>query len=391
MSPKLIGLLLTVLLAQLGTSIANVALPTLAQAFHAAPLEVQPVVSVYLLVLTLMSAFVGPLGDQWGKGRVMMLGLGLFVLASLAAALAPTLPWLLTARALQGAGAAVLLVFSMAMVGEVVPVPKMGWAMGLMATTNAVGTALGPSLGGMLVGAFGWPSVFAILVPLGLGAAGLLGGRRPADSQRSVPPGSGQDPLTWQEARWWGYTRNSLAMTVLMATLVVGPFYLTEAFALDPVRLGMLMAVGPVVAALAGVPSGLLVDLWGAPRLVPWGLGGMVLGCLLLALVPVSWGPLGYLAGLAVLTASYALFQTANNTVLLTGVATDRRGTVSGMISLSRNLGLLGGTVGLGTVFALSGHPTTAFSQTFLLGAGLLGVALASQWAGPTRIAGRPL
>lgn len=376
MNSKLIGLLLTVLIAQLGTSIANVALPTLALAFHVAPLDIQAVVSVYLLTLTLMSAFVGHLGDLWGARRVLMMGMGVFIVASGMAAVAPTLPWLLATRAMQGVGAATLLVLSMALVGEVVPILKMGWAMGLMGTTSAVGTALGPTLGGLLLSAFGWPSVFAVLVPLGLAAVGFLRPNRLTEAHRLEGQARGRSHEVWRFGHLRPLSRNALAMAVLMATLVVGPFYLSTVFALDPIRLGLIMAVGPVVAALAGVPSGLLVDRWGAPRLVPWGLGGMVLGCLLLGLGPVSWGPLGYLMGLAVLTASYGLFQTANNTAFLTGVPAERRGIHSGMLSLSRNLGLLGGTAGLGTFFAASGPPGSAFSVTFLLGAGLLSLAL---------------
>lgn len=377
MNPTLVGLALTVLLAQLGTSIANVALPSLALAFAVSPGATQGVVSVYLVAVTLFAVLVGPWGDRWGRRRLILGGLGLFVVGAALAALATNLPWLLVARAVQGTGAAALIVFSMALVGEVVPPQKTGRAMGLLGTMNAVGTALGPSLGGLLLTNFGWPAVFAVLVPLGAVAGGLLW-KLPVEPS---PPGRTGVGLLPRDLRWAeriaALVQNGLAMSVLMATLVVGPFYLSGVLALDPARMGMVMTVGPLVVALAGIPSGFLVERWGARRLVGGGLAGMALGSLVLAFVPSAWGVAGYLSGLTLLTASFALFQTANNTAVFEGVSVEHRGATSGWLSLSRNLGLLVGTVGLGAFFAAQGSPvSTAFSLTFTLGSALLVVAL---------------
>src|SRR5581483_7680471 len=109
----------------------------------------------------------------------------------------------------------------------------------------------------------------------------------------------------------------------------------------------------PLVAALTGIPAGRLVDRLGARRMVVAGLGGMALACALLAATPARLGVVGYVAPIVVLTAHYALFQAANNTAILAGVAADRRGVVAGMLSLARNLGLITGAAGMGAVFAL--------------------------------------
>src|SRR3954449_10694474 len=103
--PALITLSLSMLLSSLGTSIANVGLPTLARAFDASFQQVQWVVLAYLLAITTLIVTVGRLGDIAGRRRLLLSGIVLFTLASMACSVAPTLAVLIAARALQGVGA----------------------------------------------------------------------------------------------------------------------------------------------------------------------------------------------------------------------------------------------------------------------------------------------
>ena len=103
------------------------------------------------------------------------------------------------------------------------------------------------------------------------------------------------------------------------------------------------MSVGPLVVALTGVPAGRIVDRFGAQRMTIVGLIGMAAGCFVLSMMPATFGIAGYIAPIVVITAGYALFQTANNTAVMTDVAPDQRGVISGMLNLSRNLGLITG------------------------------------------------
>jgi MFS family permease len=135
------------LLTALGTSIANVALPTLTQAFGASFQDVQWVVLAYLLAVAPLVVSVGRLGDIIGRRRLLLVAMSLFTTASLLCGAAPTLGLLIAARAAQGLGAAVMMALTIAYVGETVPRAKTGSAMGLLGTMSAVGTALGPSLG----------------------------------------------------------------------------------------------------------------------------------------------------------------------------------------------------------------------------------------------------
>ena len=164
----LASLSLSMLLSSLGTSIANVALPTLAQAFAASFQEVQWVVLAYLLAITTLIVSVGRLGDIIGRRRLLLAGIALFTAASVLCGAAPTLWLLVAARAAQGLGAAVMMALTMAFVGETVPKERTGSAMGLLGTMSAIGTALGPSLGGVLIAGFGWRAIFLVNLPLGL-------------------------------------------------------------------------------------------------------------------------------------------------------------------------------------------------------------------------------
>ncbi|WDT79427.1 MAG: MFS transporter [Candidatus Manganitrophus sp.] len=164
----LASLSLSMLLSSLGTSIANVGLPTLAQAFNASFQEVQWVVLAYLLAITTLIVSVGRLGDLTGRRRLLLAGIFLFTVASVLCGVAPTLWLLIAARAVQGLGAAIMMALAMAFVGETVPKAKTGSAMGLLGTMSAIGTALGPSLGGVLIAGLSWRAIFLVNVPLGL-------------------------------------------------------------------------------------------------------------------------------------------------------------------------------------------------------------------------------
>ena len=181
----LASLSLSMLLSSLGTSIANVALPTLAQAFSASFQHVQWVVLAYLLAITTLIVSVGRLGDITGRRRLLLAGIVLFTGASLLCGIAPTLWLLIAARAAQGIGAAVMMALAMAFVGETVPKDRIGRAMGLLGTMSAIGTALGPSLGGILIAGFGWQAIFLVSVPLGILTFLLAYRYLPADRRRT--------------------------------------------------------------------------------------------------------------------------------------------------------------------------------------------------------------
>ena len=135
----------------------------------------------YLLATTTLIVSVGRLGDIIGRRRLLLIGLVLFTIASVLCGVAPALWLLIAARAVQGLGAAIMMALSLAFVGETVPKEKTGSAMGLLGTMSAIGTALGPSLGGVLIAGLGWRAIFLVNVPLAVTALLLSHRFLPAD------------------------------------------------------------------------------------------------------------------------------------------------------------------------------------------------------------------
>ena len=345
-------------------------------------------------------------------------GIVLFTVASVICGVAPTLGVLIAARALQGFGAAIMMALTMAFVGETVPKERTGSAIGLLGTMSAIGTALGPSLGGVLIAGLGWPAIFLINVPLGIVALFLAYRHLPFDKREEKAERTGFDypgtvllaldlgtyalamtmgrghlgalnvillvlaacgvgifvrieasvasPLIrlamfGNRALSSSLATSLLVSTVMMATLVVGPFYLGRSLGLGSALVGLVLSVGPLVAALTATPAGRLADRFGAPRVTLIGLVGMAVGFATLALLPTTPGVAGiacYIAPLVVITSSYALFQTANNTAVMSDVSAGQRGVISGLLNLSRNLGLVTGASVMGAVFAFASAAT---------------------------------
>lgn len=381
-----ITLALAMLLASLGTSIANIALPALAEAFSAPFAEVQAVVVAYLAALTIAVVIAGRLGDNHGLKPMLLVGLGLFFAGSLVCGIAPNLWSLIGARALQGIGAAFLMTLSMALMRQTASATSVGRAMGLLGTVSALGTALGPSLGGLLIPAMGWRGIFWVQLPLAAIAFLLAFAMLPNDAGM----GKTSSASLWSVLNLTllpNFLVNLLVATVMMTTLVVGPFYLSLGLGLKETLVGFIMAIGPVISIFSGVPSGRLVDAWGSSRVLAIGLALMAAGAFLLAFLPNIMGIVGYVLSIIVLTPGYQLFQSANNTAALASVPADRRGTVSGLLSLSRNIGLIGGASVMGAVFA-SGVGTEKLAHagpvaiasgmqlTFLLAGATIAVAI---------------
>lgn len=153
-------------LAFIDGSVVNVALPTIRGALNASPEEIQWIVNAYLLLLGSLVLIGGSAGDRWGQRKVFVVGVILFALASLACAAAPTIAWLIAARALQGIAAALVVPASLAILGAAFEEERRGPMIGAWAGFGAVTGALGPVLGGWLVDAVSWRAVFLINLPI---------------------------------------------------------------------------------------------------------------------------------------------------------------------------------------------------------------------------------
>lgn len=355
---------LSMLLASLGTSIANIALPTLAEVFLLPFIQVQAVVIGYLISLTITVVIAGRLGDRYGCKSMLIVGLIIFSLASLLCSVAPSLWILVAARSFQGIGAAFLMTLAMALTRQTVSKSQLGRAMGMLGTISALGTALGPVLGGFLIVVSGWQSIFGLQFILAGIAIILARVLLPNDYIKKQIPAL--TSLQIDQNITPNLMVNSLVAAVMMTTLVIGPFYLSLGLNLDQIQVGLIMGIGPVVAILSGIPSGRLVDRWGSRYIVITGLIFLIIGSSMLAILPKLMGLSGYIMPIIILTSGYQLFQAANNTMTLADVPKARQGMVSGLLSLSRNMGLIIGASVMGAIFSF-GVGTNQLTQATAL------------------------
>lgn len=423
----LAGLALATLLPSMSTSSANVALPTLARVFDAPFEEVQWVVLANLLALTTLVVSVGRLGDLYGRRGVLLIGIFIFAAASAISATAPSLWVLIAARAAQGIGAAAMMALPMSLISSTLTKDKVGAALGILGTMSAVGTALGPSLGGFLISAFGWQAIFLVNVPVAALVWVCVAKTIPADTisdERAPFDARGTAMLAFALVTYalgvtvtpqsfsslniallasaavgaWAFVRmqsvtafplvqtslfkqpvisasfvmSAIITAIVMATLVVGPFYLVGGLHLDASQIGMVMSAGPIVAALSGAPAGRLVDQVGPSPVTIGGIACVTLGAAAIVIMAPMFGIADYIASLVLITSGYAFFQAANNTGVMTSVPQEQRGVVSGLLNLSRNLGLITGTAVMGAIFTqASGSLGTAHADASAVTTGM--------------------
>ncbi|MGM4990070.1 DHA2 family efflux MFS transporter permease subunit [Tardiphaga sp. 841_E9_N1_2] len=222
-------------LAFIDGSVVNVGLPAIAASFQADAVDLQWVINAYLLPLSALLLLGGAAGDRFGRRRLLICGVGLFALASLACAVAPSLPLLLAARFLQGVSAAMLMPNSLAILGQTFSGEAKGRAIGIWAASGAAAGALGPVLGGWLIDIGSWHLIFLINVPIALAAMALawLGIPRdrhdsdePLDSLGAILATVGLGLTTWSltEATshdWTGFTLGALVAGPLLLLVFV--------------------------------------------------------------------------------------------------------------------------------------------------------------------------
>src|SRR5674476_426621 len=256
-------------MGQLDASIVTLTYPQLQSEFNTGLGSVQWVSLSYLVVLAVLLVPVGRWADSRGRKLLYLYGFGLFSLASAACALAPSLGWLVAGRSFQAVGAALLQANSVALVVLSVPRSRVRTALGFQGAAQALGLALGPTLGGVLVDAYGWRSVFWVNVPIGVLAI---------VSTLLVLSGLSGMPLP----------SAVVVGLCVVAVLTVVLFWRTEARAVAPLVDTSLLRRGGLGASLAGALLAYLL-LFASLVLYPslfatWGMstaaGGLVLSCL---------------------------------------------------------------------------------------------------------------
>ncbi len=403
----LLAILLATFMSAFAVSSVNMVLPLLSRHLDTSYSASQWVVIGYLLAVSSSLVIAGRLSDSFGKRELFLAGASLFTLASALAAYTDSILALTLLRVAQGMGSGVLLAVNLAIVRQLSSPGSLPLNVGLVGSMSSLGTASGPVGGGALAEAWGWQAIFLANVPIGLAALILGWTFLPATRRKAMnryrfdfagsflvvvsisslvlamrPVGGGDGhrvifAILSLIAMAGFYVSalntdrpvidiadlirspfrvdlmaNFLVSCVIMASLVIGPYYLTGGLALTLSQAGLVMAASPVVAAITSTIASRAVTLWGAELTGIVGLGIQAAGCTGMALLPLSWGVQGYLACLLVTTFGYATFSSSNNSGVMQKARCEKTGEVAGLLYLSRNIGLLFGATLMSTVFA---------------------------------------
>ncbi|MDP9727171.1 MFS transporter [Alicyclobacillus tolerans] len=386
-------------MATLDGSIANVALPTMSHALHVHLQEIQWVVTAYLLTICAWLPIVGKLADMFGRGRLYNFGFLVFAMGSALCALSGSYVWLILSRILQAFGASLLMANSQAIVSATFPGSERGRALGVTGAMVSVGSLTGPALGGILIAAFGWSSIFWINVPIGV--LGFLVGTQTfrRQTKRQLETNyfdwagsmlfmiaiisllytvSNADTWGWGSeltllgffisiVAWvlfvWRQLRASqpvvdlrlykinafragsiaalLSFVSLFCTNVLMPFYLEGVLHLDTRVTGYTMAAYPLTMALVAPFSGWLSDRIGPLFLTTGGLCVNALGFALLNTLGLYERVISVALLLAMFGLGQGMFQSPNNSSVMGAVPRERLGTAGGLNALVRNIGMI--------------------------------------------------
>lgn len=411
-------------MGQLDASIVTLTFPAVQHEFAASLAGVEWVSLAYLLTVVGLVVATGRIADSIGRKAVYLQGFVVFTVASAACALAPGLGWLIGFRVLQAVGAAMLQANSVALVVTSVPATRMRAALGVQAGAQALGLALGPAIGGMLVDSVGWRWVYGVNVPVGIVA--VLAGRYllPRTRQRTIldqfdwrglllvivctsslllavssVSGLGVPPwvpvalaavsvATGAGLWWWSHRATDPLIDPGMVRLEVVGVGLAGAFAAYLVLFGPLalfpqlhgLSVSGAGLILTALPAGFALAAGGGGRVLPQGWDGRrrerlgaVLATIALAALLVdpfsAWWAFGCLG---VLGLGLGVFIPSNNTGIMSAVPAGRSGTSGGLVNMARGLGTAGGVAVVTFALHLDGGAAGAISGPRAALAGLL-------------------
>ncbi len=347
-------------MGQLDASIVTLALPRIGAGLGEA--AVRWVSLVYMLVLACTLVPVGLLADRFGRKLLYTYGFAVFTLGSVLCGLAPTLGWLIAARVLQGLGAAMLQANSVALIVESLPPRLLPRGLGVQGAAQAVGLALGPAIGGLLLALGGWRLIFLVNLPAGLLGIALawvlLPRSRTADGElrdagrgesrraprgvaRGTVPGEAHRPATPGgrfdlRALAVGLGGAMVAYAVMFGTLYTVSYHLA-ALHLPTALAGLELAGLPVALGICAPLAGRLAEHLDARVLT---IGGLLVAALGLCVLLVGVNSSAALPiGLALVGAGLGAFIPVNNATVMRAAPRSRVGMLSGILNTTRCLG----------------------------------------------------
>jgi DHA2 family multidrug resistance protein-like MFS transporter len=393
-----------VVLAVLDAAITNVALPSMAQSLQISPGASVCVVTAYQAALVMGLLPFAALGESLGYRRVFKGGVVLFTTASALCALAPSLPWLVAARLLQGLGGAAIMALAIALLRQVVPHGRLAAAIGWNALAVALSSAAGPMIGAAILAFGSWPWLFGLNLPLGalvllasralpvvpgtgraldglsvainagafaalvLGAEAVIGAPALAAAlvaaatlgvvalvRREMPKAAPLIPVDLLRSD--SFRISVIASVCCFAGVTMGllalPFYLQHALGQGTLTAGLYMTPWPLMVALAAPAAGRLADRMSTAALCAAGGACLAVGLAAASLWPLNGDPLPLVPITMLCGVGFGLFQVSNNRNMFLSAPLERSGAAGGMQGTARLTGQTAGGVIMSLLFSL--------------------------------------
>ena len=428
----LLTMSLGVLIAQVDTSVVNLAIKQIGSSLHAGVSVLQWVVDAYNLVYASLLLTAGGLADIYGRRRIFILGIVLFTAGSLVCGLAPNAAVLVIGRGVAGLGAALEIPTSLAILTVAYPdTRERTRALGLWASCNGIAFVIGPTLGGILVDAAGWRSIFLLIVPicivaLALALTAVPESKDPKGRSLDVPgqvlaiAALGALSVGVIEGPHWGWASPYSILSFAIALVAAVLFFRLQARSdnglvplsilkskvfsaslgiaaamtfgmyamlfLTPLYLQAVRGASALVAGFELLPmsvafvvvsqlSGRIANRFG-PRLpMTAGMASMGTGLFMLAMIPLTDSFVLIEAALLVIGCGLGLNTAPVNAVAVANVPAARSGTASGLVNTARMVGATLGVAVLGAVFAVfagsadaSGHIVSGLVPAYIGG-----------------------
>ncbi|MBV9843589.1 MAG: MFS transporter [Kutzneria sp.] len=390
--------------AMLDMNIVTVAVPHISRALDVTPEVGQWALLGYQVPVVALLLPVGQWLKSSGMRPALLVSVVAFGTCSVAAALSPTMSWLIIARVLQGGFGAVLFVLMPTLAARAVRPERRGRAMSVPATLGPLGAVTGPALGGVLLDHLGWQAIFLVKVPL-CAAAAVIAWRvmprdgRPARPDRhtvinavlvatavaslllaltlapAAPAWLSLGLVAVLAATYWlrhptaqpvlAVLRTARTTAVNLAVLLVAcafmimhylvSLHLQRDDGVSASTTGLTMLAFPLAMGLAGPVGGRLADLWGSRRIATIGAAFTTAGLLLLVPISGSWSPVDVVWRLALAGLGMGLYGGPTQALVMTAAPADRMALAGAAVQLSRSLGFTLGPA-LGTaVWGLAG------------------------------------
>jgi EmrB/QacA subfamily drug resistance transporter len=397
----LIVVVMFTFMSTLDGSIVNVALPKMAESLGVTTSNIQLVATSYLIAIAGTILIFGKLGDMFGKTKIFKFGIALFTLGSFLCGATSSFSVLILARIIQAIGAAGTMANSQGIITEVFPPYERGKALGLVGTFVALGSLVGPGLGGIIVGATGWEYIFLINVPIGVVVLGLSFKLFPKNHHENQPDERLDVMgallfmftivplfLSLNEGLKYGFTNPFILTGFTIAVLsflafilvekrrkypliqlemfdnklftlsifcgfisfvaifcsnIILPFYLQNVRSYTPQHAGLLLMVYPLILTVVAPFGGSLSDKIGSEILTFIGLLFTSVGLFMMSTLNENTSLITMILFIATMSVGNGLFQSPNNSLVMSTVARDKLGIAGSINALIRNLGMVCG------------------------------------------------